>query len=63
VAEGIETPAQLAALRALGCTTGQGYQLSAPLTAQAVDVLLERLDARGAHSLADGLADPARLFH
>jgi hypothetical protein len=26
-------------------------------------VLLERLDARGAHSLADGLADPARLFH
>jgi diguanylate cyclase (GGDEF)-like protein len=63
VAEGIETPAQLAALRALGCTTGQGYQLSAPLTAQAVDVLLERMDLRGAHSLADGLADPARLFH
>jgi diguanylate cyclase (GGDEF)-like protein len=63
VAEGIETPAQLAALRALGCTTGQGYQLSAPLTAQAVDLLLERMDLRGAHSLADGLADPARLFH
>ena len=63
VAEGIETPAQLAALRALGCTTGQGYQLSAPLTAQAVDVLLERMNLRGTLGLADGLADPARLFH
>jgi len=33
VAEGIERPAQLAALRALGCDLGQGYLLSPPLEA------------------------------
>ena len=63
VAEGIETPAQLAALRGLGCSVGQGYQLSAPLTAQAVDALLERMDLHGALGLSEGLTDPARLFH
>ena len=31
VAEGIETPAQLAAVRALGCDRGQGYLFSRPL--------------------------------
>ena len=63
VAEGIETLAQLAALRELGCTMGQGYQLSAPLSAQAVDALLEQLERRGAPALTEGLTDPARLFH
>jgi EAL domain-containing protein (putative c-di-GMP-specific phosphodiesterase class I) len=33
VAEGIERPAQLRALQALGCDVGQGYLLSAPLEA------------------------------
>lgn len=33
VAEGIETPAQFEALRALGCDLGQGYLLSRPLWA------------------------------
>jgi len=33
VAEGIETSAQLAELRALGCPTGQGYLLAHPLPA------------------------------
>ena len=32
IAEGIETPAQLAQLRALGCELGQGYLLARPLT-------------------------------
>lgn len=32
VAEGIETPAQFEALRALGCDLGQGYLLSRPLS-------------------------------
>jgi EAL domain-containing protein (putative c-di-GMP-specific phosphodiesterase class I) len=32
IAEGIETPAQLAQLRALGCSFGQGYLLARPLT-------------------------------
>lgn len=33
VAEGVETPQQLARLRALGCTLGQGYLMSRPLSA------------------------------
>jgi EAL domain-containing protein (putative c-di-GMP-specific phosphodiesterase class I) len=63
VAEGIETAAQLGALRALGCSVGQGHHLSAPLSAQAVEALLERLELQGVPSLPGGLADPARLFH
>ncbi|MFM7531257.1 MAG: putative bifunctional diguanylate cyclase/phosphodiesterase [Rubrivivax sp.] len=63
VAEGIETAAQLSTLRALGCTIGQGHHLSVPLSAQAVDALLKRLELRGAPALPGGLADPARLFH
>jgi len=34
-AEGIETPAQLAALRRIGCEDGQGFLLGAPLAADA----------------------------
>jgi diguanylate cyclase (GGDEF)-like protein len=33
IAEGVETPAQLAALRALGCTRAQGYLLGRPVPA------------------------------
>jgi predicted signal transduction protein with EAL and GGDEF domain len=44
VAEGIETTNQLAVLQVLGCTIGQGYQLSAPLTPMAVDALLDQVD-------------------
>ena len=40
VAEGIETPAQLAQLRALGVTMGQGYLLSPPLRADQVGAAL-----------------------
>ena len=36
VAEGIETEAQRDALRALGCTRGQGYLFARPLTAEAL---------------------------
>jgi EAL domain-containing protein (putative c-di-GMP-specific phosphodiesterase class I) len=36
VAEGIETPAQLAELRALGVHFGQGYLLAPPLRADQV---------------------------
>jgi EAL domain-containing protein (putative c-di-GMP-specific phosphodiesterase class I) len=32
VAEGIETPAQLAALKALNCYGGQGYLFARPMT-------------------------------
>ena len=38
IAEGIERPAQLAALRALGCRFGQGYLLGRPTAADEVDL-------------------------
>ena len=37
VAEGIERPAQLRMLKALGCDVGQGYLLSGPLEADELD--------------------------
>jgi len=41
VAEGVETASQLAALRELGCTFGQGYHFAKPLEAGEVEELLE----------------------
>ncbi|SDC95642.1 PAS domain S-box-containing protein/diguanylate cyclase (GGDEF) domain-containing protein [Geodermatophilus telluris] len=40
VAEGVEEPGQLAALRALGCDTGQGHLFGSPVPADAVTALL-----------------------
>jgi diguanylate cyclase (GGDEF)-like protein/PAS domain S-box-containing protein len=45
IAEGIETPEQLAALRAMGVHIGQGYLLSRPLRAEQVLPLLTLADA------------------
>ncbi len=42
IAEGIETPEQLAQLRALGCDIGQGYWFAKPLPAPAAAQLLAR---------------------
>jgi diguanylate cyclase (GGDEF)-like protein/PAS domain S-box-containing protein len=42
IAEGIETPAQLERLRALGCGLGQGYLLGKPLDAVAIRALVAR---------------------
>ncbi|MFP4652154.1 MAG: putative bifunctional diguanylate cyclase/phosphodiesterase [Phormidium sp.] len=42
IAEGIETPAQLAQLRQLGCDIGQGYWFAKPLPAPAAAQLLAR---------------------
>lgn len=39
-AEGIETAAQIARLRELGCTSGQGYALSRPLASDEMTALL-----------------------
>ena len=40
IAEGIENPGQLALLRGLGCRLGQGYLLSLPGPARAIEALL-----------------------
>ncbi|MBL8342584.1 MAG: EAL domain-containing protein [Rubrivivax sp.] len=48
VAEGIETPEQLAALRSMGVDLGQGYLLSRPLPAEQVPALLVVEQAAGA---------------
>lgn len=40
VAEGVETPAHLAALRAMGCALGQGYLFSRPLGPEAAGSLV-----------------------
>jgi EAL domain-containing protein (putative c-di-GMP-specific phosphodiesterase class I) len=45
VAEGIESPEQVAALRELGYTLGQGYHLAEPMTADGVSRLLARQQA------------------
>ncbi|MDQ3944306.1 MAG: GGDEF domain-containing phosphodiesterase, partial [Actinomycetota bacterium] len=42
VAEGIERPEQLEALRALGCRWGQGYLFARPLIREATTALLDR---------------------
>jgi len=47
VAEGIENPHQLAALKAIGCDLGQGYWFSPPLAPDAYEDLLARNIAHG----------------
>jgi diguanylate cyclase (GGDEF)-like protein/PAS domain S-box-containing protein len=43
VAEGVETAAQAAAVRSLGCDSGQGYLWSRPVRSTSVPALLQRL--------------------
>jgi EAL domain-containing protein (putative c-di-GMP-specific phosphodiesterase class I) len=45
LAEGVETPAQLAVLKELGCDAVQGFFLSQPLTVDACTVELQRAQA------------------
>ncbi|MCU1574970.1 MAG: hypothetical protein JWO93_3052 [Micrococcaceae bacterium] len=51
VAEGVETPAQLEAIRQMKCERAQGYLFSKPVDAATVDTLL-RSSARPAHTPA-----------
>ena len=51
VAEGIETPAQLELLRAMGCQTGQGYYLARPLSVMQVEALIREPRAKAAPPL------------
>jgi EAL domain-containing protein (putative c-di-GMP-specific phosphodiesterase class I) len=58
VAEGIERPGQLDALRAMGCRLGQGYLLARPMAA---DLVSEHATADGEWSAgpADGVGEVA----
>jgi len=58
IAEGIETPAQLAQLRARGCRFGQGYFLAPPMPAdEALQLLRAERDMAISAALA---AEPER---
>lgn len=43
IAEGVETPKQMAILRSLGCEYGQGYLFSRPLNPEAAEHLLDNM--------------------
>ena len=61
VAEGVESAAILAQLRALGCDEAQGYFISRPLPAHEFNAWRVRWEARAAHEIAAGPAqDPAQ---
>jgi diguanylate cyclase (GGDEF)-like protein/PAS domain S-box-containing protein len=45
VAEGVETPAQLDELRAIGCDQGQGYLFGRPMPAEALESVLRGIGA------------------
>jgi EAL domain-containing protein (putative c-di-GMP-specific phosphodiesterase class I) len=51
VAEGIETRAQLDAVKALGCQIGQGYFISRPVAAAAFQVWLDQYPTTGTDEL------------
>ena len=58
IAEGIETPAQMAQLLALGCELGQGYLLARPLTPEMAGALAQAEAGRLAPASALGLPQP-----
>ena len=51
MAEGIEDPAQLAQVRAAGCTLGQGFHFARPLAAEAAGRFLRDQTERFSHVL------------
>jgi EAL domain-containing protein (putative c-di-GMP-specific phosphodiesterase class I) len=61
VAEGIETPAELAVLKGMGVTKMQGYLLGRPGTLEAAAELCERMVARRASTAPRRVAGMARL--
>jgi diguanylate cyclase (GGDEF)-like protein/PAS domain S-box-containing protein len=63
VAEGIENAGQLAQLRDMGCTRGQGFHLGRPQSAESIDTLLERILAQQALGLKRTSLGDATLLH
>ena len=72
IAEGIETPSQLAQLRALGCGLGQGYLLARPLSADGAAATLavdrrwpgpEAKPSEFGRFVPTGFGEPAATLH
>ena len=63
IAEGIETPSQLAQLREMGCEAGQGFHMSRPLAAEAVELLLARTLVGEPSAFAPIVAVRGARFH
>ena len=62
IAEGVETPEQLAFLQAHGCDEGQGYYFSRPVVAQQFAKLLETgISESATVALGAGLSIPGRI--
>ena len=59
-AEGVETPAALAALRLVGCDWAQGYLLSKPLAMEGLITFLDEFNAGGNGLMAKGLTELSR---
>lgn len=60
IAEGVETPGQLDALRAMGCDLAQGFYWSPAVPATTVDLILEGVEVGPAVRVADPTT-PVRL--
>jgi diguanylate cyclase (GGDEF)-like protein/PAS domain S-box-containing protein len=65
IAEGVETDAQLARLKQMGCTLAQGYLLARPLSAELAGELLAGIAAATPHAAEAGaaLTRAAPLLH
>ena len=63
VAEGIENAQQLAQLRDMGCTRGQGFHLGRPQSADGIEALLDRILVQRAHSLSGLPSGDAATLH
>ena len=59
VAEGIETPAQLAELEELGCSVGQGYLFARPMPAAAMQDFIDNVERCGATQACQLLVESA----
>ncbi len=63
IAEGIETSEQMNQLRQMGCSTGQGFHLSRPLSAELVDKLLDGMATQAYSAVAAPGFERVPLFH
>jgi diguanylate cyclase (GGDEF)-like protein/PAS domain S-box-containing protein len=61
IAEGIEQPRQLSALREMGCDYGQGFLVARPMAATAVEALISTPDEAPGEPAQHEPNEPARL--